>query len=337
MSFIWPAFLISLLFAPLFVLFYVYLQRRRKIPASFSVLGGPKNAAGKKLGVRRHLAPALFLAGITLLLLAMARPQAVVTLPRNTGTVILAFDVSGSMAADDLAPTRMEAAKAAAREFVENQPSTLQIGVVSFSDSGFSVQPPTNDQPAILSAINRLSPQRSTSIANGILMSLMTIEAGQREIKDGPRLYSNITPEPTATPTPMPAGIYQPAVIVLLTDGENTASPDPYEAAQTAADRGVRIFTVGIGSAAGATLEIDGFSIHTQLDEAALEQISQMTNGAYYNAQNEQDLQDIYNNIRPQLVIKPEKMEITSILAGASILLLLIGSAFSFFWFGRFP
>jgi len=333
MSFIWPAMLVLLLLIPLCVGLYIRMQqRRRRIAERYGSLGLTPEAAGRRLGSRRHIPPALFLVGLTILMLALARPQTVVSLPRIEGTVILAFDVSGSMAADDMKPTRMEAAKAAARGFVQRQPASVQIGVVAFSDNGFAVQAPTNDQEAILASINRLTPQRGTSLANGILASLNTIAAGA-----GAPLQLSSNRSPTPTPTPVPKEAYTSAVIVLLTDGENTVSPDPLAAAQAAADRGVRIYTVGVGSAAGATLHIEGFTIHTQLDEAMLQRISLLTDGAYSNAESEQDLRTIYENLDPQLVIKPEKMEVTSIFAGASILMLLIGGAFSLLWFGRLP
>jgi Ca-activated chloride channel family protein len=285
--------------------------------------------------MRRHIPVTLFMAGLTMLLVALARPQTVVSLPRIEGTVILAFDVSGSMAADDWDPTRMEAAKAAARAFVEQQPPRVRIGVVAFSDSGFMVQAPTNDQEAILSTIDRLAPESGTSLANGILASLNAIAAADAE--PAPRRYTNLTPTPTPTPTPVPAGTYAPAAIVLLTDGENNASPDPLDAAQAAADRGVRVHTVGIGSAAGTTLEVEGFIVHTRLDEGLLRHISALTGGAYANAENEQDLRAIYENLDPQLVVRPEQMEVTSLFAGASILILLIGGTCSLLWFGRVP
>lgn len=335
MSFIWPMMLLSLLLVPLFVAVYLRQQRlRRRLAASYGSLGLVQAAAGRRLGTRRHIPPALFLSGLMLLMLAMARPETVVHLPRVEGTVILAFDVSGSMAADDLDPTRMEAAKAAAREFVARQPTSVLVGVVAFSDSGFGVQAPTNDQEAILATIDRLTPQLATSLANGIFASLNTIAA---DAEPAPRLYSNLTPVPTPTPTSVPEGTYTPAVIVLLTDGENTESPDPLAAAQEAADRGVRIYTVGIGSAAGTDLNIDGFIVHTQLNEAMLQQISELTGGTYYSAENEEELHAIYADLNPQLVIKPEKMEVTSIFAGASIFVLLIGGAFSLLWFSRVP
>jgi Ca-activated chloride channel family protein len=234
------------------------------------------------------------------------------------------------MAADDLKPTRMEAAKVAAQAFVQHQPVSVQIGVVAFSDGGFAVQAPTNDQEAILASINRMTPQRGTSLGQGILASLNTLDVGTG---DGPRLYSTLTP----TPTPVPKGTDPSAVIVLLTDGENNASPDPFEAAQQAADRGVRIHTVGIGSAAGTTLHINGFTVHTQLDEATLQQIAQLTAGVYYNAENQEELRTIYENLDLQFVIKPEKTEVTALFAGAGILALLIGGTCSLLWFSRVP
>lgn len=324
-----------LLLIPLLAVLYIILQRRRrKVAAQSGNLGFLQGAMGHNPGIRRHIPPVLFLAGLTILAIAMARPQTVVSLPKEEGTIILAFDVSGSMAADDIKPTRMDAAKAAAKDFVQRQPSSVQIGVVAFSDNGFSVQTPTNDPDVILAAINRLTPQRGTSLAQGIQASLKAIDVGNEQ---APLNYSNRQPTPTPTPTPVPKGTYTNAVIVLLTDGENNEQPNPLAAAQASANRGVRIYTVGIGSAAGTTLHVNGFTVHTQLDEATLQQISQITGGTYYNAENAQELRSIYDNLDPQLVIKPEKMEITSLFAGASILVLLIGGTFSLFWFSRLP
>ena len=336
MSFIWPGMLLSLLLIPVFVVIYLRIQRRRRrFSASFGNLGLVREEGARPLNRRRHIPSVLFIAGLAILLLAMARPQAVVSLPRVEGTVILAFDVSGSMAANDLKPSRMEAAKAAAQDFIKSQPLSVQIGVVAFSDSGFSVQVPTNDQGAILAAINRLTPEQGTSLANGILASLNTIAAANAV--PAPRFYTNATPLPTPTPTPVPQGTYTSAVIVLFTDGENNEAPNPLDAAQTAADRGVRVYTVGLGSPAGTTLHVNGFTVHTQLHEDLLKQISQISAGTYYNAQSEEDLAKIYDSITSQLVIKPQRTEITSILAGAGVLFLLVAGTFSLFWFNRLP
>jgi len=341
MTFIWPFMLLLLLLVPLSVVLYIVFQRRRRrVTASYGSLGSMQGAMTGAGGVRRHVPPAFFLAGITILLVAMARPQAEVSLPKVEGTVILAFDVSGSMAATDMTPTRMDAAKAAARAFVQRQPLSVQIGVIGFSDSGFTMQAPSNNQAAVLAAIDRLTPQRGTSLAHGLQASLTAIDLGTGQLPhpaDEPAHLSDQTPTPTPSPTPVPKGTYSSAVIILLSDGENNENPDPLAAAQGAADRGVRIYTVGIGSPAGTTLHINGFTVHTQLNEALLQQISQTTGGTYYNADTEQQLLKIYNNLNPQLIIKPEKTEITSLFAGAGILVLLAGGVFSLLWFKRLP
>ncbi len=332
MSFLWPSMLLLLLLIPLFVGFYFLLQQRRKrLIVSYGNLGFVQAESGRGPGARRHIPPALFLLSLTALTFALARPQTVMNLPRVEGTVILVFDVSGSMAADDIKPTRMEAAKAAASEFVERQPPGVQVGIVAFSEGGLSVLTPTNDKETLTASIQRLSPQRGTSLANGILVALDTIA------KDNGQETDSDAPAPGVTPTPVPEGKYSSAVIVLLTDGENNMLPDPFAAAQTARDRGVRVHTIGVGSAAGVILEVNDYRVHTQLDEAALKQISQITDGTYFNAQSEEDLREIYENIEPQFVIKAEEMEVTSVFAGIGILILLIGGAFSLLWFSRVP
>ncbi len=336
MTFIWPIMLWLLIILPLFVLVYMGLQqRRRSLVSKYGSLGLVQAPGGRAVGYRRHVPPFLFLTGLGILIVSLARPQAVVSLPRIQGTVILVFDISGSMAANDVKPTRIEAAKVTAQKFVDSQPDGVQVGVVAFSDNGLSVQVPTDDKAAVMAAITRLTPARGTSLAGGIYAALTRIATVGKA--PDTHYYNNVTPEPTATPTPVPQGVYSPAIIVLISDGENTQNPNPLQAAQAAADRGVRIYSIGIGTTAGADLSIDGFMVHTQLDEGMLQQISQITSGTYYNAQSEQDLDKIYNNIRPQLVVKPEKMEVTSLFAGVSILVLLIGGVFSLGWLNRLP
>lgn len=335
MSFIWPLALGSLVLVPVLLLAYLGLQRRRRrILAQYGNLGLVQSSSGQKLGFSRHVPAILLLAGLSALLVASARPETQLSLPRIEGTVILAFDVSGSMAATDVQPTRMDAAKAAARTFVDQQPPNVQIGIVAFSDSGFSVQAPTNDKDTVLAAINRLSPQRGTSLANGLLVSIHEIETNK--LGDQTHFYSNLLPD-TATPTPVPAGQFDSSSIVLLSDGENNEQPGPLAAAQTAADRGIRVYTVGLGSPTGTMLHINGFTLHTQLDEGTLKQVAQITGGTYYNAQSARDLSKIYSSLDPQVVIKPEKIEVTALFAGASAALLLLGGLLSLFWFSRFP
>ena len=333
MTFTWPLMLLSLSLVPIFIAIYFRVQRRRqKIVENMGSLGFVQDASGGRIGRRRHIPPILFLAGLTILLVALARPNAIVSLPGLESTIILSFDVSGSMAATDMLPTRMEAAKAAARAFVQRQPSNVQIGVVAFSDGGISVQAPTKDQETILAAIDRLTPQRGTSVGSGILASLNAIALHRGDV---PVTGDSLTPVPT--PTPVPYGTYLPAAIVLLSDGENTTNPDPIEAALAAAQQGVRVYTIGVGSAAGTTLTVNDFTVFTQLNEPMLQQIAGMTDGIYYNAQSEEDLREIYENLNVQVVIKPEKTEITSIFTGVSIVFMLLGSAFSLVWFSRLP
>lgn len=336
MSFIWYQMLWTLLAIPLLVLLYLRMQeRRKKLVLRYGSLGLVQQAAGKGIGARRHIPAVLFLVGLIVLFLALARPQMVVGLPRVEGIVILAFDVSGSMAADDFAPNRLEAAKAVASEFVSRQPSTVQVGIVAFSDSGFSVQLPTDDQAEILDAISRLRPQRGTSVANGIVVSLNAI-ATATGMEPMVSFDENELPnlediEPTMIVDD------NSAVIVLLTDGENNMDPDPLAAAEFAAEQGVRIHTIAIGSAEGTVLEVNGFSVFTQVDEASLRQIAEITDGLYFNAQNEEDLREVYESIEPRLLFKQEETEVTSIFAGVSILILLVGGMLSLLWFSRVP
>lgn len=334
LSFIWPAMLAWLLVIPALVVAYSRMQQRRqRLVRSYGGPGLLQPPAGSPPGVRRHIPAMLYLAGLAILIVALARPQAVISLPRLEGTVMLAFDVSGSMAADDLQPTRLEAAKAAALDFVQRQPPAVQIGVVSFSEGGFATQPPTSDQAAILAAINRLALQRGTSLASGMQAALNAIAAGS----DQAPLSLDDPAAPAPTPTPVPQGTYVPSVIVLLTDGENTADADPLAAVQAAVDSGIRVYTVGIGSAEGATLQLDGFTVRTRLDEATLRQIAERTGGAYYNAQSTEELGTIYDQIQPELVLKAQQTEVTSVFAGASLLVMLIGATLSLLWLGRLP
>jgi Ca-activated chloride channel homolog len=335
MSFIWSNLLIFLVLIPvLFVVYFRVQKRRREAANHFGSLGLLRDARGSKPGRSRHIPVLLLLSGIAVLILSAARPQASVSLPRLEGTVILTFDVSGSMSATDLKPTRMEAAKAAASQFVKKQPQGISIGVVAFSDGGLTVQPPTNNHEETLATIERLVPQRSTSLGNGILVALNTIAMNAG---DPPILKTSggqgSTPEPVASPQ----GWYPSAVVVLLSDGENNQNPDPMTAADLAADLGVRVYTVGIGSTTGSDITVEGYKVHTQLDEPLMRSIADDSGGNYYGAANEEELIKIYGDLKPKLSIRTEEMEITSIFAGVGMLAFLIGGVLSLLWFGRVP
>ena len=334
MYFLWPLMLWLLLLIPALVVLYILAQRRRQRYAlRYASLSLVKEALGRGPGLRRHIPPALFLSGLTVMIVALARPYTLVTLPSQEGTVILTMDVSGSMRADDLKPNRIEAAKSAARSFVEKQPSGVRIGVVSFSDNAFLVQAPTDDREAVIAAINRLTPQRGTAIGRALLTSVDAIfeeanaEGGQ----------STSASDPTPTPTPVPQGVYEPAIIVLLTDGESNQGPRPLDVVDQVAARGVRVYTVGVGTAEGTVLHIQGRSIRTRLDEEMLKAVASATDGAYYNATNEKDLVAIYDSLSTHLVFKKEQTEITAIFTGVAVAFLLMGGCLSLLWFNRLP
>lgn len=343
MTFQWPIMLYSLALIPVVVLLYLRAQRRRSLLSEqFRTVFQDNTARRRNPGFRRHIPALLFLIGLAVLLVALARPQAEVSLPRVEGTIILVMDVSGSMAATDAQPNRLEAAKTAARQFILSQPETVKIGIVSFSGSGFAVQRPTNDQQALLSALGRLSPQTGTSLGQGIAVALNTIAMDMGAEPVPTPDTSGMDPQQlmradASLLAQIPKGPFPSAVIVLLSDGENNQPIDPLAAAQAAAERSVRVHALGFGTTAGTTLKVDGYNVHTALDEAALQEIARVGGGVYYNAQNEQEPQIIYKNITPQLVVKPEMVEITFLLTGASILALLLGTAFSIIWFNRFP
>lgn len=328
MSFAWPPMLLSLTVVPLLVAAYVQLMKRRAARASeLGTMRLARADSGRRPGWRRHVPPAVFLVAIALLLAALARPE-VSGLPRREGTVILAFDVSSSMRADDLEPSRMDAAKKAATAFVENQPSTIKIGVVAFGDGGLVVQQPTNVRADIQTAIERLSPGGGTSIGEGIMTSLGAI-AGKPIVLDQAAFEGDLNS--------VDIGYFGSAVIVMLSDGENTSRFDPLTAAQIAGNAGVRVFPIGIGRPEGATVEIDGYRVATALNEPLLQEIATSTSATYFVAQDAADLVKIYDTIDLRLTIEGEPMEVTSLTAVVAALLLIVGGGLTVLWFGRVP
>ncbi|MEP7333861.1 MAG: VWA domain-containing protein [Terracoccus sp.] len=329
MTLTWPWALVGLLAVPALVLAYRRLlgrqQNRRDALAAQGLV--VTRAAGSTRPDRwRHVAPVLFLAALTLMILALTRPVASIAEPRREGTVVLAFDVSTSMAATDVVPTRLGAAQAAARAFVEKQPAAVRVAVVAFGGTGVVSQRPTTDRAAVLAAIARLRPQGETSLGDGILGGLSAI-AG-RPIRPG-----GDTETGTADETPI--GYYGGTAIVLLTDGENTSGPQPGALADLASAAGVRIDPIGLGSAAGTVLQIKGFSIATALDETTLRAIAKTTNGTYRSAADAASLARVYDSIELMWTTRAVPHEVTSLVAGVGMLLLLAGAALSVLRQGR--
>ena len=354
MSFIWPPLLLTLLLVPLGVLVAGRIaDRRRARVAELSGLsgGGGSTTAGSPAGagsgagagartssrarwVVDRAPAALATASFVVLCVALARPQATVALPRLEGTLMLLFDVSGSMAADDVDPNRMEAAKAAATSIIEARPEGVVIGVVAFSDAGLAVQEPTSDQAAVMAAVERMVPARGTSLGAGILATLDAIDKARAVTP--PEYYSNRSPEPSATPEPVPPGSDASTLIVVLSDGENNERPDPEEAANVAANRGIRIVTLGVGTAEGATLDLDGFRVQTKLDEATLQAIADRTEGAYLPAAEGAD-GGVYDELSRALVVRDEGVELTALVGAVGLILLLAAAGLSTARGGRLP
>ena len=346
MNFIWPSALLLLVVVAGLAVLYVLTQRRRnRYALRYANLTLVREAIGKGPGWRRHVPPALFILALAFMAIAVARPQAVVAVPSQEGTVILAIDVSGSMLAEDMKPNRMEAAKAAARAFVDKQSESVKIGVVSFSGDASIVQSPTTDKTLVIAAINRLRPQRATAIGRAILVSLDAIAESQGSEADLPSSIlqqpgqpdGSATPRPSATIPAYLAGQHAAASIVLLSDGQNNQFPAPLDIVDQASSRGVRIYTIGVGSAAGAIVRLQGRAVRTALDETTLKKIAEITDGQYFNANTEADLRAVYENLTTELVVRNEKTELTAYATLAAAVLAVFAGAFSLLWFNRLP
>jgi Ca-activated chloride channel family protein len=326
MTFTWPWMLVALTAVPALLVGYRGMlrgQARRR--ADLAALGLVTRASTRP-DRARLVVPVLLGGAFTLMLIALARPVASVPEPLREGTVILAFDVSTSMAAKDVEPTRLGAAKVAARGFVDKQPSSIRMGVVAFGDSALVVQQPTTDKNEVLSAISRLAPQGNTAIGRGILTSLGAI-AGKVITAAGDTEGGN--------PDPTPIGYYGGTAIVMLTDGENMGGPDPLAQADLASAAGVRIYPIGLGSTSGSVLEVDGFSIATALDEDTLKQIAKTTGGTYYSAAEPGALAQVYDSIELTSTSRTVPHEVTSLVAALATLLLLAGAGLSVLRSGR--
>src|SRR3954453_6939888 len=332
MSFQWPEFLWLLAALPALVGLYLFLLRRRKkFAVRFSSLALVREAMTAPTW-RRHLPPALVLLALAALIIAIARPSATMTLPSQHEVVILAMDVSGSMRASDVEPNRLVAAQTAAKAFIADQPDYVKIGIVAFAGTATVAQAPTRNKEDLYAAIDRFQLQRATAIGSAIIVSLATL------FPDGGYDVASFTFDKKKPPPnfkPVPPGSYASAVIILLTDGQRTTGPDSVQAARLAADRGVRIFTVGVGTPEGKVVGFDGWSMHVRLDEETLRAIADLTRGEYFYAGNAPDLKKIYQTMNSRLVMETKKTEIGAFFSAGAALLVLLAAALSLAWFNR--
>ena len=344
MSYQWPHLLWLQALLPLLVLLYLWLlQRRRRTTVRLATVQVAKLALGKGPGWRRHVPPLLLLLALAALLLAVARPTATLTLPMAERTIMLAMDVSGSMRAEDVKPNRLVASQEAAKAFVHSLPHEVKVGVVSFAGTAAVVQAPTTSRDDVIAAIDRFQLQRGTATGSGIILSLATLfpehgieiqhVTGQKNFPGKPIGQDGKDDKPKFTP--VPPGSYSSAAVIMLTDGQRTTGPDPLEAAKMAAERGVRVYTVGIGTTSGEIIGFEGWSMRVRLDEETLKNISTLTHGEYFYAGTAEDLKKVYEGLSSRMVVERKETEITAFFAGLGALLAVLAAGLSVWWFGR--
>lgn len=344
MFFLWPQFLWLMLALPLLLAVYLWLLRRRgKQAVRYSSLGTVRAAiAGRPW--RRHVPPALLLLACAGLMLAASRPMARVPLPWARSTIILAMDVSLSMRVDDVKPTRMVAAQEAAKLFLRDLPRNIEVGLVTFAASSQVAQVATLDRPALVKAIDSFQMQIGTAVGSAIVTSLaelfpdqginleeMTFGSGKPR---GRSLDDKDKPPPQQI-TPVAPGSYDAAAIILLSDGRRTTGVDTLEAAKMAADRGVRIYVIGLGSVGDAAAMPEGMPIYLQLDEPTLREVARMTGGEYHHAGTAEALRSVYENLGSRVQVQTRETEVTALLALLSAGLALAAGFLSTVWFRR--
>ena len=345
LTFMWPQFLWLLLAVPLLVAVYFWLLRRKKkLSLRYASLSIVKEAMGTSLNWRRHVPPILFLLAITAMLVAASRPFAVITLPSTQETIILAMDVSGSMRATDVKPNRLVASQNAAKAFLAELPRSVRVGIVAFAGSAQVVQPPTLSREDLVAAIDKFQLQRATAIGSAIVVSLAELFPDEG-IDLAAMTYGSGKPRGVAidqTPkkakkefVPVAPGSYNSAAIILLTDGQRTTGVDTMEAAKMAADRGVRIYTVGVGTVDGETIGFEGWSMRVRLDEATLKAVALQTQAEYFYAGSAETLKKVYEKLSSRLTVEKKETEIAGLLALVAAVLAISSAALSLLWFNR--
>lgn len=342
MTFQWPDLLWTLALLPLLVLLYLWLlRRRRRNTVRLASVAIARQALGRGPGWRRHVPPLLMLLALAALLVATARPMAKITLPLSQRTIILAMDVSGSMRAEDVLPNRLVASQEAAKTFVQQLPRDARVGVIAFAGTAAVVQAPTISRDDVVAAIDRFQLQRATATGSAIILSLATLFpehdieishiTGQRKFPG--KAIGDDEPKPVFTP--VEPGSYGSAAIIMLTDGQRTTGPDPLEAAKMAAERGVRVYTVGVGTKEGEIIGFEGWSMRVRLDEDTLKQVATMTLGDYYYAGTAEDLKKVYESLSSKMIVERKEVEVSALFAALGALLAALSAGLSVFWFGR--
>ncbi|MCC7182237.1 MAG: VWA domain-containing protein [Rhodocyclaceae bacterium] len=355
MRFLWPETLMLSLLVPLLVAAYLRaLRRRQRAVIHYASLKPVRAAMGPRAALRRHVPPALFLLAVIAALFAIARPVTVLPLPAQYVTIVMAMDVSRSMLAQDVAPNRIGAAQAAARAFIETLPSNVRLGITSFAGTAAVVQTPTENREDLLAAIDRFQLQFGTATGSGLLVSLAMLrpDAGidlEAELfgqdfsrrsraadAANDRARAPLDMRAHAEPRPVPPGSWSGGAIVLLSDGRRTMGPDPIAAARRAAQLGVRVYTIGFGTKAGAEIPgFEGYSFWARLDEDTLRSVAQLTDAEYFHAGTAAELDKVYRKLSAHLAMEYRETEISALFSALAALLVLAAAALSMFWFRR--
>lgn len=343
-TFLWMDLLWLLLLVPLVVLAYFRLARRQRAAsanlARLAALEGLTVTPSSAFS--RHFPAVLMLLAIILMIVAVARPQAMVILPTRVDAIILAMDISGSMRATDVKPSRLAAAQTAAKTFINEQPSQVKIGVVAIAATAALVQSPTTKRDDLIAAIDRVKLQNGSALGSGIVIALATmlpesgIDLDQIVYGKSPLARDPARQRAIDNFKPVPAGSNTSAAIVLVSDGESNTGPELLAAAKYAADRGVRIYTVGVGTKDGAVLSVDGWSMRVRLDEAGMKKVADMTRGEYFRAANAGELKRVYDQLSARMTSgRGRTTEISALLAAAGALLAMISVMYSLIKFNR--
>ena len=346
LSFLWPQFLWLLLAVPLLVLAYAWLLRRKKkLALRYASVAIIKQAMRPGTGWRRHVPPALFLLALAALLFAASRPLAVIALPSDHATIVLAMDVSLSMRATDVKPNRLVAAQEAAKAFLKELPRNVRVAIVTFAGSAQLVQPSTLNREDLVAAIDRFQMQRGTAVGSGIVVSLAElfpdegIDLGEMTYGNAQKRGRSIDEKPGTKAkkefVPVAPGSYESAAIVLLTDGRRTTGVDTQEAAKMAADRGVRVYSIGLGTVDGEVPGFEGWSMYLKLDEPSLKAVALATQAEYFYAGNADALKKVYEKLSTRLQVDKKETELAGLLALFAAVLAISAAALSLWWFNR--
>ncbi|MBB2917048.1 vWA domain-containing protein [Cupriavidus alkaliphilus] len=353
MQFLWPQMLWLLLALPVLAAAYLYLlARRKKAALLYASLALPRAALGPRQRLRRHIPPLLFFLALAAALLACARPSATITLPADTVTLVLAMDTSRSMEAADVPPNRISAAQQAARDLVVGLPASVRLGIVSFAGTAAVVLPPTDNRQDMLDAIDRFQLQRGTATGSGLFQALAVLfpedgidlevilfgsrsdRAGRGASLDEAAAADAARRREQNQQAAQP-GSYPHGAVILLSDGRRTTGPDPLDAARMAAQRGVRVYTVGFGSQQVTTAPESSLAYFMQLDEPALRAVAAITGGEYFHAGSAADLSQVYRQLSARFALERRETELGALFAAAAVVLLAVACGLSMLWFRR--